>query len=143
MGTEIVALGLVQLVPLRRAVDGAELLADLHHVRRIDRNAPVDPLRGVPLLVLAALVQIQQPGPAVVVLPVEPDGAGRRNVPRTWLDRHGVVVVGAHGSLPECGGTSDITREYRLALVAAVPAMVGSEHGLRHPRRPGQLPDRA
>jgi hypothetical protein len=99
--TEFVALFLVQLVPLAGPVDRAELLGLLHHVRRVHRDRPVDPLGRVPLLVLAALVQVQQAGSAAVVVPVEPGGPGRRHVPGALLDGADVVIVGAHGTLPE------------------------------------------
>src|SRR6185312_10686224 len=91
---------LVELLPLGRAVDRAELLGLLHDVRGIDRDRPVDPLGRVPLLVLAALVEVEQPPPAVVVLPAEPGGPRGGHVPGAGRDRGGVVVVGAHGGLP-------------------------------------------
>ena len=85
--TELVPLLLGQHLPLPRPVDRAELLGLLHHVGRVDRDRPVDPLGRVPLLVLAALVQVEQPLPAVVVLPAEPGGSGRGHVPGAGLER--------------------------------------------------------
>src|SRR6266571_370627 len=98
---EFLALGLGQPVPLPGPVDRAELVAHLHDVRRIHRELPVDPLGGVPLLVLAALVQVEQPATAVVIFPVEAGGAGGRHIPRARRDFSGVVVVGAHGGSPD------------------------------------------
>src|SRR5215475_15073488 len=98
---ELVPLLLVQLLPLRRAVDRVELLGLLHHVAGVDRDAPVDPLGGVPLLVLAALVQVEQSAAAIVVFPAKPRCTGGRNVPGAGRDRRGVVLVRAHGILPE------------------------------------------
>src|ERR1035441_1464759 len=54
---------------------------------------------GVPLLVLAPLVQVEQPLPPVVVLPGEPGGPGRGNIPGARRHRRGVLLVGAHGGL--------------------------------------------
>src|SRR6266516_987242 len=73
------------------------------------RDGPVDPLGGVPLLILAALIQVQQPGPAVVVFPVEAGGTGNRYIPSASRDRGGVVVIRAHG------GSPDAWRQSRLA----------------------------
>src|SRR6185312_6468962 len=97
---EFVALLLVQDLPLPRAVDRHELVRGLHDVGRVHRQIPFDPLGGVPLLVLAALVQVEQSLPAVVVLPAEAGGAGGGNVPGAGLDGDCVCVIGAHaGSL--------------------------------------------
>src|SRR5215472_18555841 len=117
---ELVAFLLVQLLPLRRAVDRVELLGLLHHVARVDRDAPVDPLGGVPLLVLAALVQVEQAASAIVVFPAEARRSGGRDVPRAGLDRGRVVLVRAHSRLPGLTPvTADITRQYRGALAVA------------------------
>ena len=97
MQAELVALGLVQLLPLARTVNRAELLGLLHDVRGVDGYAPVDALGGVPLLVLAALVEIEQAGTPVVVFPVEPGRAGGRYIPGAALDGADVVVVRTHG----------------------------------------------
>src|SRR6266567_1920363 len=96
----VIALLLVEDLPLARAVDGHELVRGLHDVARVHRQIPIDPLGGVPLLVLAPLVQIEQPLPAVVVLPAEAGGAGGGNVPGAGLDGDGVGVVSAHGGAP-------------------------------------------
>jgi hypothetical protein len=56
---QLVPLGLVQLLPLARPVDRHDLVAGFHDPQRIDRLTPVDPLGRVPLLVLAALVQVK------------------------------------------------------------------------------------
>src|SRR5450755_1507114 len=99
--TQLVALGLGQDLPLPRAVDRVEVFGLLHHIDRIYRDLPVDPFGGVPLLVLAALVKIEQPAPAVVVLPAEPGGASGGYVPGAGPDGSGVVIVSTHGDLPE------------------------------------------
>src|SRR6266571_849175 len=98
---EFLALGLGQPVPLPGTVDGAELVAHLHDVSRVHRELPVDPLGGVPLLVLATLVQVEQAATAAVVFPVETGGTGGRHVPCAGRDRGGVVVIGAHGGSPD------------------------------------------
>src|SRR5580704_7001782 len=125
---ELVPLLLVKHVPLPRPVDGVELVGLLHHVGRVDRYRPVDPLRGIPLLVLAALIKIKQFAAALVVLPAEPCRPGGRNVPGPRLDRRGVVLVRAHGASPNAALQLDITREYGIALVPAlVPAPTASQ----------------
>src|SRR5215472_12267787 len=97
---QLVAFLLVQDLPLPRAVDRHELVRGLHDVGRVHRQVPLDPLGGVPLLVLAALVQVEQPLAAVLVLPAEAGGAGGGNVPGAGLDGDCVCVVSAHaGSL--------------------------------------------
>src|SRR5260370_31798992 len=98
---ELIPLLLVQEVPLPGAVDRVELFGLLHHIARVDRYRPVNPLRRIPLLVLAALVEVQQPAAALVVLPAEPGRSRGGNVPGARLDRGGVVLVPAHGGLPE------------------------------------------
>src|SRR5258706_14700569 len=97
---QLVPLLLRQLVPLSRSVDRAELLGLIHNVGRVDRDRPVDPLGRVPLLVLAALVQVEQAAPAAVVLPAEPGGSGRGHVPGPGRDGGRVVVIRAHAGLP-------------------------------------------
>src|ERR1017187_6676880 len=98
---KLITLRLGQDFPLPRPVDRDEVLGLLHHIDRIYRDLPVDPLGGVPLLVRAALVEIEQPATAVVVLPAEPGGASGGYVPGAGLDGSGVVIVSAHGDLPE------------------------------------------
>jgi hypothetical protein len=80
---ELVAFRLGQHLPLPGAVDRGELLGDAHHVGGVDREIPVDPLGGVPLLVLAPLVQVKQAAPATVVLQVKraAPAAGTSQVP--------------------------------------------------------------
>src|SRR6516162_5825810 len=99
MVSALVPFSLVQLLPLPRSVDRVDLDVGLHDVERVDRLVPVDPLRGVPLLVLAALVQVEQPLPPVVVLPGKTCRARRGHVPRAARDRCGVKVIGAHTCL--------------------------------------------
>jgi len=79
---ELVPFGLVQLLVLARAVDRGQLLGRVHDVRVVNRLVPVDPLGGVPLLVLTPLVQVEQALPPVAVLPGEPRGTARRHIPR-------------------------------------------------------------
>ena len=95
---QLVPLRLGQLLPLGRPVDRVQLAGHAHDVGRIHRQRPVDPLGRVPLLVLAPLVEAEQPVPPVVVLPGEPGVAGRRYVPGAGRDGRGVVVVGAHAA---------------------------------------------
>src|SRR5262249_27761916 len=114
---QLVAFGRGQDLPLPGAVDRGELVRDPHHVGGVDGEFPVDPLAGVPLLVLAPLVQVEQPPPAAVVLPGEAGGTRRRNVPVPRGYWGCVTVVRAHGRLP--GGGARI-------LLASIPRPVGA-----------------
>src|SRR5206468_8270463 len=68
------------------------------------RQRPVDPLGGVPLLVLALLVQVEQPLAPVVVLPGEAGVTSGGDVPRRGdVDRAGVLRGAAHRVFPSCG----------------------------------------
>src|SRR6266487_2439063 len=102
----LIPLSLVQLLPLPRPVDRGDLLAGLHDVRLDDRLVPVDPLGGVPLLVLAPLVQVQQPLPPVVVLPGESGRPSRGDVPGALVYRRRVQVMGTHDGL--LGGANQL-----------------------------------
>src|SRR6516162_6482954 len=108
MMPQLIALGLVEDLPLPGTVDRDELIGGFHDVRRVHRQVPVDALDRIPLLVLATLVQIKEPLAAVVVLPRETGGAGGGDVPRAWLDGGGVVVVGAHGVLLKRAGAGGL-----------------------------------
>src|SRR5690606_19394127 len=96
---ELVALLLGHLLPDVGAEQGVEVLRQPGAVDRIDLKVPVDALLSVPLLVLALLVQVEQPVAALVVLPGETGVTGHWDVPRVRRDRRGVEVVRTQGGI--------------------------------------------
>src|SRR5207245_9809411 len=94
------ALAGAEALPGRGPVDRDDLVRRAERVVLVDLVRPVDPLRGVPLPVLALLVEVQQPVAALVVLPRERGGAAVRHVPARLLDGQGVDLCG-HDLLPQ------------------------------------------
>src|SRR6266516_4000447 len=135
MMAEFLAIRLGQPFPLPGPVDGAELVTHLHHVRRVHREFPVDPLGGIPLLVLAALIEIEQPGSAAVVFPVEASRAGDGNIPGTGRDWGRVVLIGAHGGSRDARRRSPQLHYYPVACggasAGAGPGDSGSDFRVR------------
>src|SRR5207248_2423088 len=81
-------------------------IGDAQGVVRVDVERPVDPLRRVPLLVLALLVEGKEPGTAVVVLPGEARTPGHGyGVGSRGVDRSGVDVLAAHRRLLVTSGS--------------------------------------
>src|SRR5205085_3327334 len=91
----------VELLPRRRAVDRDEVVGEAERVFEVDLLRPVNALVGVPLLILALLVQREQLVAPFVVLPVEDrrDFAGR-NPPLGLLDRQRVYACAHRSGAP-------------------------------------------
>ena len=99
------------LVPERRAEDRDQPVVDLLGILRVEVLRPVDAGGRVPLLLLALVVERQQPGPLVLVLP----GEGRLGLagqcPAGLLHGQLIAVHGRHaglltGPLSPTGGAS-------------------------------------
>ena len=99
---ELAAGLLVHRVPHRRAPDGDVLLGCLQRVGEVDLVRPVDPLLGVPLQLLALLVEVEQLVPPLVVLPVEDGDIPSGDLPAGLLNRKR-VGAGAHDELLSAG----------------------------------------
>ena len=69
-------------LPGTRPVEGQHLVREAEWVTRVESLRPVDAFGRVPLLVLALLVQGEQPGPAGVVIPAESGRVLCRDLPR-------------------------------------------------------------
>src|SRR5262249_44738206 len=92
-------LALRELLPDRGAVDDDRLVGKALRVLRIQVPRPVDARRGVPLGVLAVLVEPPQCVGALLVLPLE-DGRERPvDLPLDLLDGTGVPIDACHGDL--------------------------------------------
>ena len=120
-------------VPERGAVDREGLVRHAEHVVRVDLKVPVDPLDRVPLLVLALLVEREQPVPAVVVLPGEAGCPGHRHPPAGLGGCCGVQVMGGHPA-------SGVRRTYACdsSTYGVRMSMPGRPRGQRPGRPPGQ-----
>lgn len=102
--------------PIAAAIHGHGLVRRPERVVRIDLQVPVDALGPVPLLVLALLVEGEEPFASVVVLPAEPGGAGGGHFPLRGVRAIGVQVEGRHTRQtltrrrrkpPHCAGQSE------------------------------------
>ena len=88
------------LVPEGRAVDRDGLVVHAHRVALEQLLAPVEPGAGVPLLLLALLVEVQQVGRTGIVFPVEGDLGGAIELPVRDLDRELIDLLRRHWLLP-------------------------------------------
>jgi hypothetical protein len=86
-----------ELRPDGRAIDRDGLVGEAHRIVLEQLLRPVDPRRGVPLLLLALLVELQQVGRAVIVLPVEQDLRLAVEVPLRDVDRQLIEGLRGHG----------------------------------------------
>ena len=89
--------------PIVRVVDRDRLVLELHRIVRVELERPVEPRAGIPLLLLALFVEVEQVGRAVVVFPVELDVGGAVELPVGDLDRQGIDTLGAHDGPSRAG----------------------------------------
>src|SRR5438046_2485786 len=64
------------LAPVLSIEDRYGLVLELHRIVGIELERPVETRRGIPLLLLALLIELEQRRRAVVILPVEGDLGG-------------------------------------------------------------------
>ena len=95
MGTVLLAETVPEIVPVDR--DGP--VRHPHRVVRVHVLRPVEPVRRVPLLLLALGVQAQQVLAAVLVLPGERGGGVALDLPLGLLDGQPVEERAGHGIL--------------------------------------------
>ena len=94
--TNPAALLLVHAVPQVGAEDVDDPVVEHHRVFRIEVERPVDPLGGVPLLLLALGIELQQGLPRLVVLPGKTSLGVAVELPFGLLDREHVAVGRRH-----------------------------------------------
>ncbi|OFA61933.1 hypothetical protein BEN35_00410 [Streptomyces fradiae] len=85
--------------PVPGAVEGEGLVGGAERVVGVHLQVPVDAADRVPLLVLALLVQGEQPVAPVVVVPAEAGGAGGRHLPVGGSRVFRVEIVRRHRRL--------------------------------------------
>src|SRR5687768_2510756 len=98
-----------EAIPDGRAVDRDEAVVDLLWILGIEVDGPVDARGGIPLLLLALVVEREQLGALVLVLPREDGLRLAVERPAGLLDRQLVAVHGAHGSPPARDSTPDLS----------------------------------
>src|SRR5947199_115314 len=94
-------------LPHGRAEDRDRLVGQLLRIFRIEVLRPVDAGVGVPLELLALLVEVHERGAALLVLPAKDGVEGVPPRPGAVLDRNGVAAVGRHGALRGSGLLAD------------------------------------
>ncbi len=125
-----VALLLRHLVPERRAVDRDGLVGHAHRVAFEQLLAPVEPGAGVPLLLLALFVEIQQIGGTGVILPIEGDFGGAIELPVRDLDRQLVNLLRRHRLLPPATERGPIPKRGAVNMTLRSFFLSGSYHTL-------------
>ena len=93
------ALLLGHALPDMRAKDRHDAVVELHRVLGVEIQRPVDAVGGVPLLLLALGIELQQPGAVLVIFPGEGDVGVAVELPLGLLDRQGVAVTRRHQGL--------------------------------------------
>jgi hypothetical protein len=93
---DVHALLLVEGVPEIGPVDGDGPVRHAHRVVGVDLLGPVEPLRRVPLLLLALGIEPEQVVAAVLVLPGERGGGLAVDLPLGLLDGQAVEVGARH-----------------------------------------------
>src|SRR5207244_12566645 len=83
-----------ELLPHGRAEDRDRLVGQLLRVLRIEILRPVDADVGVPLELLALLVEVHERVAAVLILPAEDRLERVRHLPGAPLDRNGAPRLG-------------------------------------------------
>ena len=110
MVTQVHLLLVGELVPECRAEDRDEAVVDLLRILGIEVLRPVDARGGVPLLLLALVVERQERGALVFVLPGERCLGLTRERPAGLVHGQLVTVHGRHGGPPEGSRKSTTSR---------------------------------
>ena len=90
------AFGLGHPVPNVGAEDRDDSVVEHHRVLGVEIERPVDPFRGVPLLLLALVIELQQCRTLIIVLPGKASLGLAVELPLRLLDRQGVAVHRRH-----------------------------------------------